>query len=402
MLWHYIIVIFNESLKKLWLAGLLIHGLTGHVCAQTQDQTEKIKEEIEEVGKAKLLHDHEEEPDSLLHSKVQKGFIPIPIIITEPALGGLGGGLAVGYLHTNRRSLRANTPPTITGVMGGITRNKTWFVGVGHSHSFLNDHIRYAGGAIKANININFYEELPLIGTIPIGVKLNAWGLVQQLMFRIKESNVFMGPAYTYINTKNRLNQNTDHPLLDSLVNTINGTSKLGMLGFKIDFDNRDNVLSPNTGIYAGGNVYYNSTIFGGDRNFGILSLFSKFYVPVSDKVNGAFRFNGQFSQDGIPFYAKPFVKLRGVPAARYQGNQVMVVETQWRWNFYKSLSVLGFTGTGKAMDSLEDFGSSDWIYNYGVGARLALKKLFNLRVGADAAWSNEDFAWYISVGSTF
>ena len=402
MLWHYIIVIFKESLKKLWLAGLLIHGLTGHVCAQTQDQTEKIKEEIEEVGKAKLLHDHEEEPDSLLHSKVQKGFIPIPIIITEPALGGLGGGLAVGYLHTNRRSLRANTPPTITGVMGGITRNKTWFVGVGHSHSFLNDHIRYAGGAIKANININFYEELPLIGTIPIGVKLNAWGLVQQLMFRIKESNVFMGPAYTYINTKNRLNQNTDHPLLDSLINTINGTSKLGMLGFKIDFDNRDNVLSPNTGIYAGGNVYYNSTIFGGDRNFGILSLFSKFYVPVSDKVNGAFRFNGQFSQDGIPFYAKPFVKLRGVPAARYQGNQVMVVETQWRCNFYKSLSVLGFTGTGKAMDSLEDFGSSDWIYNYGVGARLALKKLFNLRVGADAAWSNEDFAWYISVGSSF
>jgi len=386
----------------LWLAGLFIHGLTGHVCAQTQDQTEKIKEEIEEVGKAKILHDHEEDPDSLLHSKVQKGLIPIPIIITEPALGGLGGGLAVGYLHTNRRSLRANTPPTITGVMGGITRNKTWFVGVGHSHSFLNDHIRYAGGAIKANININFYEELPLIGTIPIGVKLNAWGLVQQLMFRIKESNVFMGPAYTYINTKNRLNQNTDHPLLDSLINTINGTSKLGMLGFKINFDNLDNVLSPNTGIYAGGNLYYNSTFFGGDRNFGILSLFSKFYVPVSDKVNGAFRFNGQFSQDGIPFYAKPFVKLRGVPAARYQGNQVMVVETQWRWNFFKSLSVLGFTGTGKAMDSLEDFGSSDWIYNYGVGARLALKKLFNLRVGADAAWSNEDFAWYISVGSSF
>jgi hypothetical protein len=32
----------------------------------------------------------------------------------------------------------------------------------------------------------------------------------------------------------------------------------------------------------------------------------------------------------------------------------------------------------------------------------LALKKLFNLRVGADAAWSNEDFAWYISVGSSF
>jgi outer membrane protein assembly factor BamA len=174
------------------------------------------------------------------------------------------------------------------------------------------------------------------------------------------------------------------------------------MLGFKINFDNRDNLLSPSKGIYAGGNFYYNSTIFGGDENFGLLSLFSKFYIPVSGRVHGAFRFDGRLAEKGIPFYAKPFIQLRGVPAARYQGNQVMVVETQWRWTFFKSLSVLGFTGTGKAMDSFEDFGSSDWIYNYGVGARVALNKLFDLRVGADAAWSNEDFAWYFSVGSSF
>jgi hypothetical protein len=395
-------MIFKESLKKVWLAVLLIHILLGHVFAQNTNQPEKIREELEEVGKAKLDYDHEEALNSDLHPKIQKGFVPVPIIITEPALGGFGGGLAIGYLHTNRRSLRDNTPPTITGITGGVTSNKTWFVGIGHSHSFLNDHLRYAGGFIKTNININFYEELPLIGTVPIGVRMEAWGLLQQLMFRIKESNVFMGPTYIYIHTNNRLNEDTDHPLLDSLINTIHGTSKLGMLGFKINFDNRDNLLSPSKGIYAGGNFYYNSTIFGGDENFGLLSLFSKFYIPVSGRVHGAFRFDGRLAEKGIPFYAKPFIQLRGVPAARYQGNQVMVVETQWRWTFFKSLSVLGFTGTGKAMDSFEDFGSSDWIYNYGVGARVALKKLFDLRVGADAAWSNEDFAWYFSVGSSF
>jgi hypothetical protein len=99
-------MIFKGSLKKLGLVVLLIHSLLGHVCAQTPNQNEKIKEELEEVAKAKNSHDHEEEPDSLLHPKIQKGFVPIPIIITEPALGGLGGGLAIGYLHTNRRSLR--------------------------------------------------------------------------------------------------------------------------------------------------------------------------------------------------------------------------------------------------------------------------------------------------------
>lgn len=385
-------------MRKILLIGISIHFLLGTAKAQQGERTKKVEHEMEAIAESQLNPPQ----DSLLHPAVKKGFIPVPIIVTEPALGGFGGGLAIGYLHTDRKSLRKNTPPIISGIAGGMTRNKTWFAGLGHAHSFANDHIRYSGGLMVSTININFYEELPIFGTIPIGVKMEAWGTRHKLMFRIKESNIFIGPSYAYIHTRNRLNENTDHPKLDSLINRIEGNSNLGMLGLQLLFDNRDNQLSPNEGIYAGAIYNYNATFFGGDENFGLLKMYSKFYVPVGKQVFANFRFDGQFAGNEVPFYAKPFIQLRGVSAARYQGNEVMVIETQWRWNFFKSLSILGFTGTGKALESFSDFGESDWIYNYGFGGRVALKKLFDIRMGVDAAWSNEDFAWYITVGSSF
>ena len=354
-------------------------------------------------SEANLRHKHQSVQDTSLHPKIQKGIIPVPIIITEPALGGFGGGLALGYLHSNRHSIRPNTPPTISGIAGGVTSNGTWFAGLGHSHSFVNDHIRYMGGMAYTDVRITFYDNNSvLFGSIPFNVIMNSWGTVQKLLFRIKESNMFLGPSYIFINSKIRLNENTDHPLLDSLINSIEQTSNLGMLGLEFNYDSRDNFLSPNKGLYIGGKYHYNASFLGGDQDFGKTEIFGKVYLQVSNQVFGAFRIDGQFIGEEAPFYARPYIYLRGVPAARYQGNQVMVVETQWRWLFYRNLSIVGFTGTGKALDNFDEFGSAEWIYNYGGGARFALKRLFDMRMGVDVAWSNEDFAWYISVGSSF
>lgn len=339
-----------------------------------------------------------------LHPAIKKGsIIPVPIIITEPALGGFGGGLALGYLHSNRKSLRKDTPPTISGIFGGITANNSWLVGGGHSHSWDNDRIRYLGGLAKGVVNLTFYDNLiPNREDSSFDVEMDVWGTIQNIAFRIANSNLFVGPQYTYLSTKNSLDVNTGHPRLDSLANSVNGRSRLGMLGLLVQYDSRDNTMSPNKGLYAGGTFYYNATFFGGDTNFFRPLIYAKYYFAVSEAVYGGIRFDGQFTSGDVPFYAKPFVALRGVPAMRYQGNDALVAETQWRWQFYKGLSVLGFVGTGKAMDKLSDFGDQPWIYNYGGGLRYALKQAFGVRVGADVAWSNEDFAWYISVGSSF
>lgn len=66
------IVVFTGITVVLWSTIL-----------SAQTKPEKIKEEMEEIDQAQALQ------DSLLHPKAQKGFVPVPIIITKPALGGI-------------------------------------------------------------------------------------------------------------------------------------------------------------------------------------------------------------------------------------------------------------------------------------------------------------------------
>jgi hypothetical protein len=56
------------------------------------------------------------------------GFFPIPIIITEPALG-YGGGAAICFFHPHKGRGGKGVTPNVTGVAGLGTQNKTWLGG---------------------------------------------------------------------------------------------------------------------------------------------------------------------------------------------------------------------------------------------------------------------------------
>lgn len=59
------------------------------------------------------------------------GFLPIPLVITEPAVG-YGGGLFGLFLHGKGRQADGQfIPPAMSAFGGGGTQNGTWFVGGG-------------------------------------------------------------------------------------------------------------------------------------------------------------------------------------------------------------------------------------------------------------------------------
>ena len=98
----------------------------------------------------------------------------------------------------------------------------------------------------------------------------------------------------------------------------------------------------------------------------------------------------------------KPSIDLRGVPAARYQGTSVYVIETEQRYDFTMRWSGVAFTGLGKALDDHINFSESDLVYNYGIGFRYLLARVFKIRVGIDIAKSNNDWGYYIVFGSAW
>src|SRR6478736_461787 len=63
-----------------------------------------------------------------------KGFIPVPILITEPALGGFGGGLVPIFLKkrppyidsVKGKVLITPVAPDMTGAILAYTLNNTW------------------------------------------------------------------------------------------------------------------------------------------------------------------------------------------------------------------------------------------------------------------------------------
>src|SRR5690606_19557421 len=126
-----------------------------------------------------------------------------------------------------------------------------------------------------------------------------------------------------------------------------------------------------------------------------------KFFQFSSKWVSG-YRFESKIQFGNPPFYMKSSVSLRGVPMARYQGDQTYVLETEQRYDFNLRWSAVVFCGLAKAPTADTSFNDAQWVYNYGTGFRYLLARKFKLRTGIDVAWSNDDFGWYIVFGSAW
>ena len=332
-------------------------------------------------------------------------FLPVPYFITDQNIG-FGLVLALAYMHPNKKESRKNTPPSITAAFGGGTNKKTWTVGGAHTHSWNNDNLRYAGAALYFNVNLDFYSLGSLdLSENPLEVNLNGWGIANHMFFRLGESNIFTGPQYAYSSISSSVNvDNSDKPILDSIGKAIDKTTTFSALGLRSHYDNRDNTISPTKGHYGGFELNYNANWLGATEEFGSFNVFYKYYLPINNWLYSIYHVDFQSVGGDAPFYVKPYVQLRGVPAFYYQGNMAAKVETQWRASFYKNWAAVVFAGTGKAFDSFSDFPDNESIYNYGTGLRYVMEKAFNTRVGIDVAWANPNsqFGWYIVIGTSF
>lgn len=118
------------------------------------------------------------------------GFLPVPIIITEPAVG-YGLGAAIAYFHQPKEIDRDEHPhqgpPSISVGFGAETENGTYLYGGAHSGVWKDDHIRYLGAISKVNVNMTFYPNLGQEAREEDGIDFNVDGtfLFQQFKFRL-------------------------------------------------------------------------------------------------------------------------------------------------------------------------------------------------------------------------
>lgn len=325
------------------------------------------------------------------------GFMPVPIIITEPALG-YGGGAALAFMH---ESLGAKAeaaknegghvaPPSISLIAGAGTENGTWMTGGGHLGSWFDDQVRYVGFVGRAHVNLDYY-----VADHPVAYTMDALALIQRLTTRIAGSDVFIGGRYTLLG-------NEISGEMSDLLPEEQRRIRSGGLGGSLAYDTLNNLLTPTSGVqltYVG--MAY-APAFGGEEEYQKYEARNRMQVPLHERLGLGLRIDGQYASDDTPFWHLPAVDMRGISMVRYQDHAVLVGEAELRVNVYERFWLVGFGGAGAAEDSFGELHDGDWHPAGGAGFRYLIARGFGLLVGVDVATSEDDSAVYLTIGNAW
>lgn len=394
----------QDIIKRRYLCVLMIAVIL--ICYPLSTACEEINNEI---IAAEQNEEHEEEA-----TEPSKGgkWVPIPIFLTEPAIG-YGLGLSVGYIHPEKsgekgdnvsslqtpRSIAASQksqkkPPSITGVAGGYTESGTWFGAIGHSASWREDAIRYGGAAAYTDIISIYY-----VSDRPFDFDLEGLIIFQDLKFRLGRSHFFLGGKLIGIDTETSF----DIEITDDINIAIDEIYARNIgAALALSFDRRDNVFTPNTGQMIELTAWRHDEAIGSDYDYWKASFKALSFHQLHPKFVLGLRFEASSVDGEPPFYAYPYIDLRGIPALRYQGERVGTVEVEARWNIMPRWSLVGFLGKGEVSGDDPSFQTQDDIYAGGIGGRYLFLKEQSLWLGLDFARGPEEWYWYITVGQAW
>ena len=334
-----------------------------------------------------------------------KGFLPVPIIITEPAVG-FGLGVAVAYFHKpielDPEVHNHKGPPSISVGFGAKTENGTYLYGGGHLGVWKDDHIRYTGALAKININMAFYlDSREEAFNQQQGIDFNIDGtlLFQQGQFRLKESDWWLGVNYVYTTADNTFGLGD---ILPPELPDPQFSFDLAGLGVFVLYDGRNTVFTPSSGLSAKFEFKNFAKTWGGDYDYDHYkgSLFH--YTPFGDYSSLGLRFVGETVNGDVPYFAYPFVSLRGIPAMRYQGESALVAEAEYLWGITPRWSLVFFGGVGKTTSINVFRGEGQTVEAGGLGFRYRLARELGLQAGVDIARGPEDTSIYLTVGSAW
>ncbi|MCP3688087.1 MAG: BamA/TamA family outer membrane protein [Gammaproteobacteria bacterium] len=351
------------------------------------------------------------------------GFLPVPIIITDPAVDG-GLGLAGLFFHESEEEEKARLqsmqnsdnaarhliPPSVSIAIGAYTGNDSYFLGGGHMGFFKQGRIRYVGGGGYGDFNLDFFGFGDITLPRPVQINTEAKIVMQTAKFKLADSNFYLGPTHRYINAEispTRLGDLTDNlppEWRDKLTGLLTENITTSGAGFALEYDSRDNIFSPSQGLkYDLNHLWYDESI-ASDINYQLTEFSGLHYFELTDHWRTAFRveLNYADSDELLPPYATPYISMRGIPAARYQGKSIAVSELELIYKYNLRWQVNAFAGAGKAGNSFDDLSNSASRVSEGVGFRYLIARRYGFNMGIDIAKGPEESVFYIQAGSAW
>lgn len=330
------------------------------------------------------------------------GVIPVLAPITEPAVG-YGGALALVLIHGGGLAGMRNAPLGVTGepvppdisvVGGALTENETWAAVAGHIGHWGGDRWRYLGGVGRLSPRLDAYTA----SGSSYAFNIDGWALVQEVRRRVGQTDLFLGARYVYADTTTRFELETLPPELAS----DGRETRDSALGLVAEYDSRDNIFTPNRGAQVKASALLFDESLGSDRDYQRYTADGFLFRNPHRRLVLAGRLRTQTVRGDEPFYARPYVRMRGIPAMRYQGESAVSLDAEARWALTPRWWLVGFAGAGWTdageIRILED----ESVAAGGVGFRYLIARLLGLQMGLDIARGPEEWACYVVFGSSW
>ena len=330
------------------------------------------------------------------------GILPIPIVITEPAIG-YGGGLGLIWIHGGGMAGLRDAPPGVTGkpvtpdisaAAGAGTENGTWALALAHVGFWSGDRWRYTGVVGRISPRLDTYDA----SGNAYRFNLDGWAVYQELRRRIGRTALFLGARFVFMDStttfdSGRLPPDIPSPEFD--------TRDSG-LGPVAEFDTRDNAFTPSSGLQIKASAMFYGSYLGGDHDYRRYTADGAFYWDAFPRLVLATRLRTQSVPGDAPFYARPFIRLRGIPTMRYQGETAVSLDGEARFNVARRWWLVAFAGGGwtdaGSIHVLED----QSVHAGGFGFRYLIARVLGIQAGIDVARGPEKTAFYVVFGSSW
>ena len=322
------------------------------------------------------------------------GFIPVPIIITEPAVDG-GFGVAGQFIHPPSAPGAA---PGRTIVGGAYTGNESWGGGLLQQGTLAEGLLLYRFGLGLADMNLPIF---PFGGANEVDYGNEMKFGFGNIRYKIPDTSLSVGPRFIYRTSDVSLS--TEGPLagqVNTIIERFAGERQYVAFGLSANYETRNNPITPTHGVDAILKFDVYSDALGSDREFTEGQLNIHAFQQLGDAWSLGAKLGVDSVSEDAPFFMSPGVDLRGVQYGRYQGDAALSIETELRHQFTPRWAGVVFGGYGETfVDDSRLYESQDDIWTYGAGIRYRIARKLGIDVGLDVARGPEDTIFYIQFG---
>lgn len=335
--------------------------------------------------------DPEDGKFDLSRSLAQGGFVPVPVIITEPAVDG-GFGIAAQFV-----TMPEDNPRHVTRRIAAAFKTGNGSYGYGYFQSgyAFDGKVRYKIGAGRGKVNLEAHPAF-----LPGGVNYTNkydYGILGSALWQLPDERFSAGPLIDFRQLTSKLDfENAPEDFDRDFGRKMN----TGALGLGFHFDSRDNPITPTQGVNAFVEGKFNSGTFGSDRKYQIYDLDLYAFKKLSPKWNLGFKTEIDAARGNFPSYFAPSIDLRGVEAIRYQGSTVQSSEAEVTLRLNERWSILAFAGVGSAHSGgSRIFDDSGAIFAGGAGIRYRIARKQGIDFGVDVAAGPSGGVFYLQFG---